>query len=118
MVTSAFGDYGEQLASDYLVAQGYKIIETKYVNKIGEIDIVARDGVALCFIEVKARQGDRLGHPLEAVTVFKQNKLRRVAQWYLAQHKIAFDRVLRFDVVSVLVDESFVPQIELIKNAF
>ncbi|MFC1510726.1 YraN family protein [Candidatus Omnitrophota bacterium] len=117
MGSSAFGDYGEELAVFYLKEQGYKIIETNYVNKIGEIDIIARDGDVLCFIEVKARQGLYLGHPLEAVSIFKQKKLRRVAQWYIAQKQIR-DMDLRFDVVGVLVEDQHYPKIELIKDAF
>ena len=107
------GDRGEILAVEFLKNKGYKIVETKYTNKIGEIDIVALDGKILVFVEVKCRSTLAFGRPYEAVDERKQQKIRRVAELYLLiKHKYYAD--CRFDIVEVLSDEV----IGHIENAF
>ena len=84
MNTRDVGDKGEAFACGHLREQGYCILETNYRVKNGEIDIVARDGKTLVFIEVKMREGEDWD-PFEAVGPRKQQKLYRVAEQYLVE---------------------------------
>lgn len=106
------GAIGETLAQKHLKKQGYKIIECNYANSIGEIDIVAKQKDCYVFVEVKARSTYAYGRPCEAVTPFKQNKIRAVAQVYIKQHRL-FNFPCRFDVIEILGEE-----INHIENAF
>ncbi|MBO5884389.1 MAG: YraN family protein [Clostridia bacterium] len=90
----------------------YKIIETNFVCKIGEIDIIAKDKDVLVFVEVKSRSTKKFGLPREAVTLQKQNKIRNVAQFYL-QKTQNFNQKCRFDVIEILDND-----INHIVNAF
>ncbi|MGW8193620.1 MAG: YraN family protein [Desulforhopalus sp.] len=110
------GRRGEDLACRYLQYNGYTIIARNYRTKLGEIDIVARDGETLVFIEVKTRSGKTYGPPAASVTTNKQRQISRVALNYLSAHKLT-DSPARFDVVSVLIFGT-TPQIELITDAF
>lgn len=107
------GDRYEQLAVKYLVSQGYEILERNFRNKYGEIDIIARDGNYLAFIEVKYRKSISGGNPFEAVNYSKQRRITRTALYYCAKNSITEYTPMRFDVVGIL-DE----KIELFKNAF
>lgn len=110
------GQTGESLAVRYLKKNGYKIIETNYRNKLGEIDIIASDNDVIVFVEVKTRRNNYYVHPKEAVTKKKQLTISRVAQaWLKSKNKI--DLKARFDVVAILSDQK-TDEIELIKNAF
>lgn len=106
------GKYGEKLAVRYLKRHGYKIIKTNYHISIGEVDIIARDGVFLVFVEVKYRSKTLYGYPSEAVDWHKQRKIRAVASQYLLSHPLEPD-LIRFDVVQIIDDK-----IELFKSAF
>ncbi|GAB6095074.1 YraN family protein [Desulfatiferula olefinivorans] len=111
-----FGQSGEHHAVRYLKKNGYHILATNYRNRIGEIDIIAKEGETLVFVEVKTRSRRFFVHPKEAVTRKKQIKITRVAQYWLkANHKTGVR--VRFDVVAVLSDHRTY-EIELIKNAF
>lgn len=103
---------GELIANDFLKNNGYKILEKNYKNKIGEIDIIAKDGDYFCFVEVKFRESSIFGLPREAVNYKKQQKIKKVATLYISKNKL-FDRPIRFDVIDILGNE-----ITLIKNAF
>jgi putative endonuclease len=99
------GAHGEAIAVSYLIGRGFRVLDRNWRCREGELDIVARDGDALVFCEVKTRRGVGYGHPVEAVTVAKQRRLRTLAQRWLATHdEHAPD--LRFDVVGVLVRSS------------
>jgi putative endonuclease len=77
---------------------------------LGEIDIIARDGTTLCFVEVKYRSGSRAGYPVEAVGPAKQRKIYQTACVYLKQHCLSMNTLCRFDVVSVFGEEiSYIP---------
>ena len=107
------GAIGETSVSIYLENEGYIIIENNYKNKIGEIDIIAKDqSERIIFIEVKARATAKFGYPREAVTKTKQNKIKLVAQTYL-KLKGQTNAYIRFDVLEVLNGK-----ITHIKNAF
>ncbi|MBU1169819.1 MAG: YraN family protein [Proteobacteria bacterium] len=115
-IRQLFGKSGESLALSYLKKKGYRILETNYRNKMGEIDIIALDKDVIVFVEVKTRQSTFFSHPKEAVTVTKQVTMSRVAQaWLKSRNKN--DSKARFDVVAILSDNN-THEIELIKNAF
>lgn len=107
------GSSYERRAADYLVEQGYKILEMNYRCRSGEIDIIARDREYLVFIEVKYRYSAAGGLPEEAVDWKKQKRISRVASYYCMKHGISEAMPCRFDVVAFLKDE-----IHLIQNAF
>jgi putative endonuclease len=111
------GQSGEETVVRYLEKNGYTILIKNYRCKIGEIDIIARDGADLVFIEVKTRSGLGYGTPAAAVTIRKQRQITRAAQWYLAEQKL-FDAPARFDVISVLFGEASRQEIDHITNAF
>lgn len=92
---------GEQGAKDFLVKKGYKIIETNFATKVGEIDIIAADGDVLVFVEVKARKNADFGEPIEAVTPWKVRKIALVAKQYLVM-KRKLGAPVRFDVVECI----------------
>lgn len=107
------GSFGEVKAKEYLENKKYQILALNYKNKLGEIDIIAKDKNIIVFVEVKYKESLRFGHPREMVTYAKQNKIRHVALGYL-QHKGLIDKVtIRFDVIDVLGDK-----ITHIENAF
>ena len=95
-----FGKYGEDLACDELERRGYAVLTRRYRTTHGELDIVARDGDYLVFVEVKARQSGSFGDPEEAVTLQKQQRLVWMATDYLARHHLE-NVACRFDVVGV-----------------
>jgi putative endonuclease len=110
------GDAGEDLAAAALKKQGYKILARNCVTPLGEIDLIARQGKTYVFIEVKTRRDERFGAPQEAVHPAKQQKLRRLADYYLKQKRLG-EVAMRFDVVAIIMGEDG-PQVEIIKNAF
>ena len=115
---AALGRRGEELAVEYLRAQGYRVIERNVRSRMGEIDVVARDGAVLCFIEVRTRSSTRFGWPEESVTALKRLRLARLAQGYLQRFRGPAGPV-RFDVLSLLLGPDGAPaRTRLIKGAF
>jgi putative endonuclease len=110
------GEIGENLACDELARRGYAIVARRYRRREGEVDIVARDGRTLVFVEVKARDGRRFGEGAEAVTAAKRRRIVRLAMDYLARHGLA-DCPCRFDVVSIEL-EAGEPRIQVYRGAF
>jgi putative endonuclease len=99
--TQALGRAGEDIACDYLRKKRYEIVARGFRMFRGEIDIVARDGEKLVFVEVKARADESHGRPEESVTPGKQRQIRKIAQGYLvANPSPGVD--CRFDVISIL----------------
>jgi putative endonuclease len=111
-----FGKYGEDLACQALETRDYIIVERRYRTSHGEIDIIARHGQYLVFVEVKARQDGNFGDPEEAVTSRKQQRIVWMATDYLARHGL-LDVACRFDVVGVNTSCE-PPGITLIEDAF
>jgi putative endonuclease len=115
--TSDLGAHGERIAAAYLTDAGLRVLDRNWRCRDGELDLVAREGDALVFCEVKTRRGIGFGHPVEAVTSSKQRRLRLLAQRWLAAHdEHAPD--LRFDVVGVLVRPSRPPLVKHLRGAF
>jgi putative endonuclease len=96
------GTNGETVAAKFLSALGYEIIGRNVRFRTGELDLVARDGETLVFVEVKTRLSNRVGTGEEAITVTKQRQLARLAQVYLAGLSGA-PTLCRFDVVIVTI---------------
>jgi putative endonuclease len=111
-----FGERGENLAVWYLKQNGYKIIEQNYRSRMGEIDIIAKDGKTIVFVEVKSRRSIRYGSPKWAITPKKQRKISMVALYYLKTTQQT-DTKARFDVVAITANQDE-PQIEIVENAF
>jgi len=110
------GQWGEEQATLYLRRQGLKIVARNLRTPVGEIDIIARDGKTLVFVEVKTRRDVQFGTPAEAVGPRKQGQIVRAAQWYLNSQR--WERLQpRFDVVAVLARAEG-PQIEHLAGAF
>lgn len=97
------GDIGENKAVKYLTDKGYEILETNYKNKLGEIDIIAKDDTRIVFVEVKARATAKYGYPREAVNEYKQRKIRMVAESYLKSKRL-LNSYIRFDVIEILAE--------------
>ena len=110
------GKIGEDLACRDLEGRGYAILARRYRRRAGELDIIARDGPTVVFVEVKARGGREFGDAVDAVTSLKRRRMTRVAFEYLARHRLTHCPC-RFDVVSIHM-ENGQPVIELYKNAF
>lgn len=112
------GDLGETIACARLRANGRKILYRNYRGpKGGEVDIIARDGGVLSFIEVKTRTSKGYGRPLDAVDASKEVLIERGANAWLHMldtRKIAW----RFDVVEIILTEGEVPSIHIVENAF
>jgi putative endonuclease len=116
------GTEGEAIAARFIAGLGYRIVERNYRYHRNEIDIIALDGEALCFIEVKTRASVARGHPAESVTLRKQKEIARAAAGYLATLDDPWI-TCRFDVIAVLArsfDERAILkyEIEHIKAAF
>ena len=112
----SLGKIGENLACGELERRGYAILTRRYRHAGAEIDIVARDGPALVFVEVKTREGREFGDGAEAVTRRKRRRIAMAATDYLARHQTG-ECPCRFDVVSIMLSDGE-PEIEVIPNAF
>jgi len=107
----------ERAAEKALRDAGYEIVARNFRTRTGEIDLVAREGPILCFIEVKGRSGPGFGAPEDAVTSEKQRRIFRAAEAYLAGRD-APPPVCRFDVVAILERPEERPAIEILRDAF
>jgi len=117
----SIGNIGEETAVKALKKQGYKIIERNYRTKMGEIDIIAKDGEYTAFVEVRLRKNNNFGTPADTIDARKQQKIINTAQIYAVTNGI-YDTPMRFDAVLINADtdgEKLVnANIQIIKNAF
>ena len=109
------GKEGEELALKFLKDKGFRVLERNYRTPIGEIDIIARDGNTLVFIEVKTRSDMSFGSPFESVTQRKRDKIHKTALWYIKG--LGREPAARFDVLSIDLQDGRTV-IEHIKDAF
>ena len=107
------GSHYEELAAVFLQNSGYEILQRNFRSRTGEIDLIARDGNTLVFVEVKYRKNGSFGHPEEAVSYIKQRNIIKTAQFYMCRFGIRDTVPCRFDIVAVEGDS-----IRLIQNAF
>ena len=102
----------EKKAALYLQKKGYEILEQNFYTFFGEIDLIAKDGETIVFIEVKYRKNLKSGYPQEAVTYTKRQKIIKSAEYYLYQKRVE-EKPCRFDVIAAAGNEFL-----HIKNAF
>lgn len=110
------GALGEQIALDYLLEHDYIILETNWVCGHKEIDIIAKDGDTIVFVEVKTRKTPVLVDPEATVDVFKQRLLIYAANSYVNRFQYDFD--VRFDIIAIVIDNNNEKRIEHIVDAF
>jgi putative endonuclease len=111
----SFGKKGENLAVEYLLEEGYEVLERNWRFKHIEVDIIARDKDQLVITEVKTRSGNSYGEPSTAVDIRKQRSLIFAAERYIFSHDLDLD--VRFDIVSIIIDHGRTV-LEHIKEAF
>lgn len=111
------GMRGEELALSFLSGLGYHLLEKNYRCRLGEIDLIMKDGQTLVFIEVKTRRSTLYGSPQEAVGPAKQAKIRRLAGYYLLTKGIK-EQQLRFDVVAIQFERKGKHRVEHLKGVF
>ncbi len=114
--TYNIGKQGEDLATEFLEKQGYRILERNFVHNKKEIDIIAQDKNTIVFVEVKERATDIFGEPFEAVNLRKQKRIINVADSYIRKHNI--DLESRFDIISIVKSPNEETKILHIKDAF
>ncbi len=107
---------GEQLAAQYLQEKGLQIIEMNVRTPYGEVDLIAKDGESLVFVEVKTRTNNSFGHPETGVTAVKIKHLVDSAQAYLLEHE-GYPADWRIDVVAIMKKSGANPEIVWFKNA-
>ena len=113
------GQKGEKRAAAFLRLRGYRILERNYRVSQGEIDLVAKKGDTLVFVEVKTRKDDSHGAPIEAVSPLKVRRVSAAAAVYLAQNQMNFT-ACRFDIVAVGPEKNWLgwPKVQHFENAF
>jgi putative endonuclease len=115
LLNRLFGDRGERTAARFLRRRGLRVLLRGYRTSRGEIDLIAREGDLLVFVEVKAR---RHGVPAEAVTLEKQRRITLAALHFQQKYNL-LEQSSRFDIVAIVwPDDRTPPQIEHIRNAF
>ena len=107
------GSRYEEEAAAFLADKGFQILEKNFRCRLGEIDLIAREGRYLVFVEVKYRSSRGCGDPTEAVELKKQRRIVQTARYYLLTHGLGEDMPCRFDVASILDGE-----FRLIRDAF
>lgn len=117
MPGNPLGDRGEALAAAYLERGGWSILRRNFRVGRKEVDLVARRGEVVAFIEVKTRRGLSFGHPLESITPRKQREISQVANVWIQRYGREED-AYRFDAVAIVVAPGSAPQIEHVENAW
>lgn len=112
------GRRGEELAAALLEGKGMVIVGRNVRTRYGELDLIARDGDTVVFVEVRSRTHTEHGDPLETVSRAKQVRVTRMARWYLAAHRLPADTYCRFDVVGVVFAPGRPPRLTHVVNAF
>ncbi|MGI6648181.1 MAG: YraN family protein [Bacillota bacterium] len=112
------GQLGEEIALAYLLDQGYRLLTRNYQCSLGEVDLIVAQQDTLVFVEVRTRHGVRYGSPEESVSRTKQDRVRRVAQYYLKGYPNK-DVPIRFDVVGIALGlQNEVVKLNHIQGAF
>jgi len=116
METRIYGFKQENIALKFLKKRGLKLIEQNYNTKLGEVDLIMREGNTIIFIEVRYRRSSAYGSACESVTYYKQQKIIKASTVYLQRNNL-YDRVnIRFDIIAISSDS--IHPIEWVKNAF
>ena len=109
------GFAGEEIAEDHLRQLGYRIVARDVATRLGQLDLIARDGASLVLVEVKTRAGTQFGLPQEAVGPQKVRKLRQLAAAYLIRHP--HPGPVRFDVIGLTIEHGRLTRLDHVKNA-
>ncbi|MGB6450395.1 MAG: YraN family protein [Steroidobacteraceae bacterium] len=112
------GAAAEDLAADYLVAQGMQLLFRNYRRRLGELDLVARQGEVLLIVEVRTRSSDAYGGAAASVDGLKRRRIVRAAQQLLQQHRELSKLRARFDVIVVSDLSTAKPRVDWIRGAF
>jgi putative endonuclease len=113
----ARGRAAEELAAAFLEERGLEILDRNHAVRQGEVDLVAREGEVLCFVEVRSRTSDAQGGPEETVGATKARRVVAAATDWAARHG-GLDREIRFDVVAVTLLDGAPPRLEHFRGAF
>lgn len=116
--TRRTGAAGEEIARQYLRAEGYFILDANWSTAFGELDIVAKRNDTLVFVEVKTRRAASTETALEAVTRSKHERILKAVYQYLHDHDIDSDTVWRIDVIAVAIAGGGQPRIDHVEDAF
>ena len=111
------GDRGEQLAAEHLESAGWVVLHRNFRVGHREVDLVARRGEVVAFVEVKTRAGLGYGHPLEAITAKKRREIQQVAGVWVERHGRPGD-VYRYDAVAVLFMAGQPPSLDHVEDAW
>jgi|UniRef100_A0A7C5YUL2 putative endonuclease len=99
MEVRGIGGCGEQIARHTLLKKGYKILKANYRTPYGEIDVIARKGNLIVFVEVKTRRSERFGLGEESITLMKKKHIIKAAQYWILENYIPPQ--IRFDIIIV-----------------
>lgn len=110
------GNIGENIASDYLRSKGFRVIERNFSCRMGEIDIIAKKGDDIYFVEVKTRKDNKFGHPFESITLNKQRQILKIAKYYLLGLKKEVD--CHLSVIGITLNKSGKTIIDFLEDAF
>ncbi len=117
MTNKTLGDRGEDLAARFLERSGWTVVDRNFRMGRKEIDLIARRGGVVAFVEVKTRAGSGYGHPLEAITWKKRREIQQVAAAWV-DRKGSPGESYRFDAVAVLIGGGGEPRIEHVEDAW
>lgn len=115
MYGKKLGDYGEQIAIDFLRKKGYSINHTNYRTRFGEIDIIANKDNTYVFIEVKTRTNSSYGRPVEAISSIKIKHILKTIQFYINQYGLYNDNI-RIDAIEIILNKDNDIKVNHIKN--
>ena len=116
MTNKTISKYGEEIAQNFLIKKGYKILETNYrYSKIAEIDIIALKSNILHFVEVKTRTQEYFGKALEAITPAKLNQIYSCAMKYINSSNKAY-KAYQIDAIGILLEKNEIKKIDFIEN--
>ncbi len=116
MTNKTIGKYGENLAKEFLIKKGYKILELNYhYSKVAEVDIIAKKDNTIHFVEVKTRTQRLFGAPMEAINAKKIKSIYSCAQFYINNSKNHFEK-MQIDAIAIILDKNKEPQIDFLEN--
>ena len=115
--TRAQGTRGEDLALEFLIGQGYDLVQRNWRSRSGELDLVMRDGDCLVIVEVKARRGDSAGRAEQAISKIQGRRLLNAGEWFVQSHPELADLFWRCDLVAITYRDDGPPSILHYVNA-
>ena len=116
MTNKTIGKYGEELAKNFLIKKGYKILEMNYrYSKLAEIDIIALKNDIVHFVEVKTRNSSIFGTPLEAINYKKLASIFKCANYYLQNSDKKY-KAMQIDAIGIVLNKNTEEKIDFIEN--